>query len=114
MVRPPRPNPLRVDLEAQGNSSPGQSRGQAGTGFGVVGGGEVGTPDDLFEICQLDPNGTLSTPVWMRTFPDGLDGPKVLLFEQFKDAVDKAYPNPPAGQTASQTANQVPNQAPKP
>jgi hypothetical protein len=82
----------------QGNPSPGQPRGQAGTGVGVVGGGEVGTPDDLFEICQLDPNGTLSTPIWMRTFPDGLDGPKVMLFEQFKAAVERAYPSQPANQ----------------
>ncbi len=89
----------------QGNPSPGQPRGQAGPGVGVVGGGEVGTPDDLFEICQLNTDGTLSTPLWMRTFPDGLDGPKVMLFKQFKDAVDRAYPIQPANQPASQPAN---------
>jgi hypothetical protein len=82
----------------QGDPSPGQPRGQNGTGFGTDVGGEVGTPDDLFEICQLDPNGTLSTSIWMRTFPDGLDGPKVMLFEQFKDAVERAYPTQPAQQ----------------
>lgn len=86
----------------QGNPSPGQPRGQSGPGAGVVGGGELGTPDDLFEICQLNTNGTLSTPLWMRTFPDGLDGPKVMLFEQFKDAVDRAYPIQPANPPASQ------------
>lgn len=78
------------------------SRGQNGTGVGVVGGGEAGTPDDLFEICQLNPNGMLSTPLWMRTFPDGLDGPKVMLFEQFKEAVEKAYPVKPAQQPGNQ------------
>jgi hypothetical protein len=87
---------------APGNPSPGQPRGQSGPGVGVVGGGEVGTPDDLFEICQLNNNGTLSTPLWMRTFPDGLDGPKGMLFEQFKDAVERAYPSQPANQPASQ------------
>lgn len=86
----------------QGNPS----RGQNGTGFGTDAGGEVGTPDDLFEICQLDPNGSLSTPMWMRTFPDGLDGPRVMLFEQFKDAVERAYPTTPSTQPA--------NPAPKP
>jgi len=90
----------------QGNSSPGQPRGQAGPGTGIVAGGDMGTPDDLFEICQRNPDGTLSTPIWMRTFPDGLDGPKVMLFEQFKNAVEKAYPIQPANQPA--------NQAPKP
>jgi hypothetical protein len=86
----------------QGNPSSGQPRGPAGAGVGTVAGGEVGTPDDLLEICQLNTNGTLSTPLWMRTFPDGLDGPKVMLFEQFKDAVEKAYPSQPANQPASQ------------
>ncbi|HKN20687.1 MAG TPA: hypothetical protein VJX73_04690 [Terracidiphilus sp.] len=90
----------------QGNPSPGQPRGQAGPGVGVVAGGEAGTPDDLFEVCQLNSNGTLSTPLWMRKFPDGLDEPQVMLFEQFKDAVEKAYP--------SQPANQPADQAPKP
>jgi hypothetical protein len=90
----------------QENPSPGQPRGQAGTSVGVVGGGEVGTPDDLFEVCQLNSNGTLSSPLWLRTFPDGLDGPQMMLFEQFKDAVERAYP--------SQPANQPTSQAPKP
>jgi hypothetical protein len=102
----------------QGNPSTGQPRGQAGPGVGVVAGGEVGTPDDLFEICQLNTNGTLSMPLWMRTFPDGLDGPKVMLFEQFKDAVERAYPTQPAKQPASQATtqpgNQPASQAPKP
>ena len=56
----------------------------------------MGTPDDLFEICQVNTDGTLSTPLWMRTFPGGLDGPKVMLFEQFRKAVEKAYPSQPA------------------
>jgi hypothetical protein len=86
----------------QGNPSPGQPRGQAGTGVGVVAGGEASIPDDLFEICQLNPDGKLSSPLWMHTFPGGLDGPKVFLLQQFKDAVEHAYPSQPA------------NQAPKP
>ncbi len=102
----------------QGNPSPGQPRAQNGTGVGTVAGGKVGTPDDLFEICQLNTNGILSTPLWMRTFPDGLDGPEVMLFQQFKDAVERAYPsppaNPPANPPASQPANPPASQAPKP
>lgn len=98
----------------QGNPSAAQPRGQAGPGIGAVAGGEVGTPDDLFEVCQLSTNGTLSTPLWMHTFPDGLDGPRVMLFEQFKNAVDKAYPIPPANQSATQPVNQPVNQASKP
>jgi len=90
----------------QGNPSRGQPRGPANSGVGVVGDGEVGTPDDLFKICQLNTNGALSTPLWMRTFPDGLNRPKVMLFQQFKDAVERAYP--------SQSANQPASQAPKP
>jgi len=85
---------------AQGSQYPGQPRG-AGTAIGTTVGGEAGTPDDLFEVCQINPNGTLSTPLWMRTFPDGLDKPRVMLFEQFKDAVERAYPSQPAGQQAT-------------
>ena len=84
----------------QGNPSPGQPRGQAGPGFGVDAGGEVGPPDDLFEICQLTSDGTLSTPIWLHTLPGGLDKPEVLLFKQFKDAVERAYPSQQAKQAA--------------
>ncbi|MGB6744407.1 MAG: hypothetical protein WBE38_12240 [Terracidiphilus sp.] len=82
-----------------GAQIPGQGRsgGQMG-GPGIQTGGEMGPPDDFFEVCQVTPNGKLSSPLWERSMPDGLDAPRVLLFRQFQEAVEKAYPSQPAPQ----------------
>jgi hypothetical protein len=71
---------------------PGQAQ-QSGPGFGA--GGEDGFEDDVLNVCQLKPDGKLSTPLWSRSFAHGLDAPRLLLFAQFKDAVEKAYPITP-------------------
>lgn len=82
---------------AGGQSAGRQQRGM-GTGFGV--GGEVGPPDDLLQVCQINADGKLSGPLWMRSYAGGLDAPRLLLFAQFKGDVEKAYPvaqnTPPA------------------
>jgi hypothetical protein len=90
---------------------PNSGRGQIGTGQpaggpigGSIGGpaiqvgGEAGPADDFFEVCMVNTDGKKSGPLWERTMPDGLNAPRVLLFQQFKEAVDKAYPNHPAPQ----------------
>ncbi len=78
----------------QGGQYPGQ-QDDSGTEFGAR--GEVGPPDDLFQVRQRNADGSLSSPLWMRSLGDGLNGPHPVLFAQFKDAVDKAYPpNPPS------------------
>jgi hypothetical protein len=69
-----------------------------GNGPGIRAGGEMGPPDDLFEVCQINPNGKLSNPLWEHSMPDGLDAPRVLLFRQFREAVEKAYPQQAASQ----------------
>jgi len=63
---------------------------------------EAGPPEDLFEVCAMNPDGKLSGPLWLRTMPDGLRAPQVTLLEQFRDAVDKAYPPQPAGPAKTQ------------
>lgn len=78
---------------------PGQN-GPIGAGAEI--GAEAGPPDDLFEVCPVNTDGKLSSPLWERTMPDGLNAPKVELLEQFEQAVDKAYPPQPAPQKASQ------------
>jgi hypothetical protein len=82
-----------------GAQIPGQGRsgGQMG-GPGIQTGGEMGPAEDFFEVCQITPNGKLSSPLWERSMPDGLDAPRVLLFRQLKDAVEKAYPSQPTPQ----------------
>jgi hypothetical protein len=89
-----------------GRQSPSQPSGQSsnqppglgGPGVGVAVGGEVGPPDDLFEVFKPNPDGVLGSPLYMRTLADGLSGSKPSLFEQFKNAVEHDYPS----QTASQ------------
>jgi hypothetical protein len=89
---------------AQGGPVTGRQGRPVPVGGSTVGsatsaGGEVGPPDDLLEVCQFDSDGTLSTPLWIHTQHDGLDAPEVPLFEQLKNAVDRAYPQTQASQT---------------
>jgi hypothetical protein len=86
---------IGADPGQQGGRIPGQ---QSQTGADMGGGVEAGPPDDLFEVCQRNADGGLSLPVWSRQLEDGLSGPRPMLFAQFKDAVDKAYPPTPASQ----------------
>lgn len=74
---------------------PGQ---QPGTAVGVGVGGEAGPRDDLLWVCLLEPDGKLSNPLWARKAPHGLESPDVPLFQQFKRAVDSAYPRAGSGQ----------------
>lgn len=86
--------------------------GAAGTGGGNVsgmpapqggqfGGGREEPPGvndtsvfdvDRLEVCQLKPNGKLAGAIWSRSMDNGLAPPRMLLFAQFKDEVEKAYP----------------------
>jgi hypothetical protein len=56
-------------------------------------GSEVGPPDDLMQVCQLNANGKLSGPIWYRSLAQGLNEPKVALVSLLKEAVEKAYPS---------------------
>ena len=75
------------DMPASQNSSqfPGQGRDNAGVNdnpFDV----------DRLEVCQLKPNGKLTGALWSRSMEGGLTPPRMILFAQFKDEVEKAYP----------------------
>ena len=63
---------------------------QAGGGWNT--GAETGPPDDFLEVCQINADGTLSTPIWIRSMPDGLEAPDLPLFQELKTAIDRAYP----------------------
>lgn len=98
---------------AQGNvgignfpaSQPGQSStpgpdarpvpNQGGISERVGAGAEVGPSDDLLRIFSLSGDKKLIGPVWSRELDRGLDAPGVLLIQQLKDAVEKAYPQAP-------------------
>lgn len=80
-------------IGARGAQFPNGRQRQQGPEFGA--GAEAGPPEDLLQVCQLTPNGKLSGPLWIHSFVNGLDAPRMLLFHQFKEAVEKAYPSPP-------------------
>lgn len=62
-------------------------------------GAEAGPRDDLLEVCQIDPNGVLSSPLWMHTQRDGLEAPDVPLLKELRNEVDRAYPLTQASKT---------------
>jgi hypothetical protein len=70
----------------QGGQFPGTGRDSASiedtSGFDV----------DRLEVCQLKPNGKLAGALWSRSMEGGLAPPRVLLFAQFKEDVERAYP----------------------
>ena len=50
-------------------------------------------------IFMLTPEGKRMGPIWMREMTNGLDAPSVMLLQQLKEEVEKAYPpTPPAKQ----------------
>jgi hypothetical protein len=78
-----------TDMPApQGGQFPGQGRDSVGGGIDDTSSFDM----DRLEVCQLKPNGKLTGALWTRAMDGGLTPPRVLLFEQFKEEVEKAYP----------------------
>ncbi len=96
---------------------PGMGRGTQGNGTGMGSGGDMPAPQggqfpgqardnaplndnpfdvDRLEVCQLKPNGKLTGALWSRSMDGGLTPPRILLFAQFKEEVEKAFPAPVA------------------
>lgn len=65
-------------------------KGRTESGTTVGGGAEVGPPDDVLGVYEVDPQGKLSTLYWRRMAKNGLKPPKVELLQQFKDQVEAA------------------------
>lgn len=72
-----------------------QSRGQVPPGVGPEVGAEMGPEDDVLEVRQVNQNGKLTSPLWMRSQQNGLNAPRVTLVAQLKQEVEKAYPRKP-------------------
>jgi hypothetical protein len=85
------PSPGQRPASGPGASGPGAS-GPGASGPGASVGGEVGSPDDMLEVHQLNTDGTLGALLWERQFPDGLNAPQVALIAQLKKAVEHDYP----------------------
>ena len=88
---------------AQGTGAmPGPVSGQPGSPDSQSPGVQAGGVEDRLRIYAVDPNGKIVGPVWTRELPNGLDAPGVILVQQLKMAVERAYPAPPAaGKPAS-------------
>ncbi|HEX4757201.1 MAG TPA: hypothetical protein VH308_04430 [Terracidiphilus sp.] len=71
---------------------PGEQQREPGVGLGS----ESNSEDDVLRVYQLNANGKLTGPLWIHSMPNGLSAPRMLLFKQFKDAVEKEYPQAPA------------------
>jgi hypothetical protein len=56
----------------------------------VGAGPEVAGRDDLFFVYLVNPDRSLTGPIWMHHQKDGLDAPDIPLFKQFKDSMDAA------------------------
>jgi hypothetical protein len=90
-------------LSGPGGMSPGDSMGAGANGNRDAAGSTVGLPDDILAIYQR-PNGEpLSSPLWQRNQHNGLESPKMPLFEQIRTAVDAAC-IVPAAAVPAQTA----------
>jgi hypothetical protein len=82
----------------------GQGQGRdpsltGGEGDSIGGRAELGPSDDSMRIFMLTPEGKRMGPIWMREMTNGLDGPSVMLLQQLKEEVERAYPpTPPAKQ----------------
>jgi len=87
---PPRGQTQPGQNDPAANSGPGQPRG--GPYFGA--GSEVGPPDDMLRV-YIQNEGHRSSKVWDRSMDGGLDAPSVRLMQQLKEAVERAYPQPP-------------------
>ena len=72
----------------------GQFGGGRDNGMGVS---DTSTFDmDRLDVCQLKPNGKLTGALWGRQMENGLAPPRMLLFAQFREEVEKAFPAPAA------------------
>jgi hypothetical protein len=57
--------------------------------------GEVGPENDMLRVYLVSSDGELTGPIWTREIQDGLDPPTVLLIQQLRTAVERAYPSQP-------------------
>lgn len=63
-------------------------------------GGEAGPPDDFLEVYLPNPSDARGELLWQRTLADGLNPPRLALFKQLKDEVERTYPAPASNKTS--------------
>jgi hypothetical protein len=73
-------------------STPVRAPGQPGDADGMAPAAQMGVEGDRLLVFTMTPEGKRKGPIWTRELQGGLDGPLVILVEQLKSAVEKAYP----------------------
>ncbi len=79
---PPRPN---------GVAGPARNPGKPGDSDTLGASAQMGAEGDRLLVYTMT-DGKRKGPVWTRELQQGLDGPSVLLMQQLKGAVERAYP----------------------
>ena len=84
----------RMNSHATGQS-PGGLPGQGGDSDSLGGPTAVVQEEDRLRVYTVV-DGKLSVPVWTRELRSGLDGPSLVIVQQLKLAVERAFPTPAA------------------
>lgn len=80
----PRPN---------GVAAPARAPGQPGDSDTLGASEQMGAEGDKILVYAMV-DGKRKGPIWTREVQGGLDGPSVMLFQQLKTGVERAYPAP--------------------
>jgi hypothetical protein len=73
--------------------NPIRAPGQGGDAGGLGAPGQAAPEEDRLRIYTVGPNGKLVGPIWTRELPGGLDSPGLVILQQLKLAVERAYPS---------------------
>ena len=76
--------------------APVRAPGQPGDTDSMGPAAQMGTEGDRLQIYTMTTDGKRKGPIWTRELAGGLDGPSVILIQQLKSAVERAYPAPAA------------------
>ena len=83
-------------LPPTGSPAPGRSPGQTGDPDSVGTMAEIGPEHDILRVYLVGGDGGRTIgPLWTREMQDGLDAPSVVLLQQLRTAVERAYPRQP-------------------
>ncbi len=87
-----------------GTQFPGDPSSTHKPEVGIVAGADAGSNVDIFWVYSLNPQRKL-IPVWQKDMKDGLDKPKMILFEDFKNDVTTAAADQAKKQTPARKSN---------
>jgi hypothetical protein len=72
----------------------GRAPGQPGDADSMGPAAQLGAEGDRLLVYTMTADGKRKGPIWTRELQSGLDAPSVMLLQQLKSAVERAYPAP--------------------